>query len=289
MLVILHHWNPMSLQVALLQLFDVVSELHRIQTPNMTSIYSISISSCVSGNGKSNSTSLSYEPSATPAYKPNTAPPNASQVSFASFNQSTSVSVIKPAFSSPSIPTTHPTHPPTPSTRPTSPHTPSTHSPTHSAHPLTPSTHPPTPPTHPTHPTHSPTPPTLPPSPSPPIITDYYFYGNHTPFIQTSSRHPTMGHFPNEKLLFSELIRYTHSSPSQRCSRRDGPFPPRLPWLELLNYFSVNKKSLNVSCGPDRVFSHCQPYYLFSINMKQKRCSPYRLSPCSFFFAVSHS
>ncbi|KAK8801895.1 hypothetical protein WA588_006179 [Blastocystis sp. NMH] len=78
-----------------------------------------------------------------------------------------------------------------------------------------------------------------------------------------------MGHFPNEKLLFSELIRYTHSSPSQRCSRRD----------ELLNYFSVNKNSLNVSCGPDRVFSHCQPYYLFSINMKQKRCSPYRLSP----------
>ena len=263
MLVILHHWNPMSLQVALLQLFDVVSELHRIQTPNMTSSYSIPISSCVSGNGESNSTSLSYEPSATPAYKPNTAPPNASQVSFASFNQSTSVSVIKPAFSSPSIPTTHPTHPPTPSTRPTSPHTPST---------------------------HSPTPSTLPPSPSPPIITDYYFYGNHTPFIQASSRHPTMGHFPNEKLLFSELIRYTHSSPSQRCSRRDGPFPPRLPWLELLNYFSVNKNSLNVSCGPDRVFSHCQPYYLFSINMKQKRCSPYRLSPCSFLlFAVSHS
>ena len=118
MLVILHHWNLMSLQVALLQLFDVVSELHRIQTPNMTSRYSIPISSCVSGNGESNSTSLSYEPSATPAYKPNTAPPNVSQVSFASFNQSTSVSVIKPAFSSPSIPTTHPPsiHPPTPPT-----------------------------------------------------------------------------------------------------------------------------------------------------------------------------
>ena len=191
----------MSLQVALFQLFDVVSELHRIQTPNMASSYSTPISSYVSGNGESNSTSLSYEPSATPAYKPNTVPPNASQVSFASFNQSTSVSVIKPAFSSPSIPTTHP-----------------------------PSIHPPTHPTHlSTHPTHSPTPSTPPPSPSPPIITDYYFYGNHTPFIQASSRHPTMGHFPNEKLLFSELIRYTHSSPSQRCSRRDGPFPPRLP------------------------------------------------------------
>ena len=219
----------MPLHVALLQLFDVVSELHRNQTPNMTSIYSIPISSCVSGNCKSNSTSLSYEPSATPAYKPNTVPPNASQVSFASFNQSTSVSVIKPAFSSPSIPTTHPPsiYPPTP---PTHPPTPPTHSPTS---PHTPSAHPLTPPTHPTHPltppTHSPTPSTPPPSPSPPIITDYYFYGNHTPFIQASSRHPTMGHFPNEKLLFSELIRYTHSSPSQRCSRRDGPFPPRLP------------------------------------------------------------
>ena len=249
----------MSLQVALLQLFDVVSELHRIQTPNMTSRYSIPISSCVSGNGESNSTSLSYEPSATPAYKPNTAPPNVSQVSFASFNQSTSVSVIKPAFSSPSIPTTHPpsihpptppthlstpsahppTHPPTPPTPPTHPPTPPTTPthpptpPTHPTNPLTPPTHSPTPPTHPTHPltppTHSLTPPTPPPSPSPPIITDYYFYGNHTPFIQASSRHPTMGHFPNEKLLFSELIRYTHSSPSQRCSRRDGPFPPRLP------------------------------------------------------------
>ena len=41
-----------------------------------------------------------------------------------------------------------------------------------------------------------------------------------------------------------------------------------------------------IPCGPDRLFSHCQLYYLFTINMRTKKCAPYHREQCTLSFQV---
>ena len=48
-----------------------------------------------------------------------------------------------------------------------------------------------------------------------------------------------------------------------------------------MGYFKKNKKTLIVPCGPNRLLSHCQVYYLFTINMRAKKCAPYHREPCT--------
>ena len=54
-------------------------------------------------------------------------------------------------------------------------------------------------------------------------MTDFdYYYGNYTLLIKNSTKDTQMGHFANEKLLFSELIQYDSLPPTQQCSSNTG-------------------------------------------------------------------
>lgn len=106
------------------------------------------------------------------------------------------------------------------------------------------------------------------------------FYGSHSSYVRTLQSSSLYSHFANEKILFSELTRYSNTAVSSRCSSSKGNFPFFVSPLEVKYYASINMHSLLVPCGPDRIFSHCQSYYLFSIDMESKQCSPYKRQPC---------
>ena len=106
------------------------------------------------------------------------------------------------------------------------------------------------------------------------------YYGNKTIFILESSKSKPLTHYGNEKKLFSELTQYNHSGVSQRCSSVPGACSAFSLFVDLLSFLSKNSESLLVPCGPDRIFSHCQQYYLFSINLKDRKCSSYHRQNC---------
>lgn len=54
----------------------------------------------------------------------------------------------------------------------------------------------------------------------------------------------------------------------------------------MANYFKSNRNTLFVPCGPSRIFSHCQPYYLFIIDMKSRECSPFKRQPCMNWWCI---
>ena len=116
-------------------------------------------------------------------------------------------------------------------------------------------------------------------------MTDFdYYYGNFTLLIKNSTKDTQMGHFANEKLLFSELIQYDSLPPTQQCSSNTGSSGGILLWVGILEYFSKNMKTLLIPCGPDRLLSHCQLYSLFTINMRTKQCAPYHRQQCTLSF-----
>ena len=51
--------------------------------------------------------------------------------------------------------------------------------------------------------------------------------------------------------------------------------------VDILSFLHSNMKSLTVPCGKDRLFSHCQLHYLFSINLEKQKCSSYTREPCT--------
>ena len=118
-------------------------------------------------------------------------------------------------------------------------------------------------------------------------MTDFdYYYGNHTLLIKNSIKDVKASHFANEKLLFSELTQYKNPSPTQHCSNRVSSIVASLLRIDILGYFKKNRKTLMIPCGPDRLFSHCQFYYLFTINMRTKQCAPYHRQQCTLSFQV---
>ena len=105
-------------------------------------------------------------------------------------------------------------------------------------------------------------------------------YGSHSVYVRTLQNSSRYSHFANEKILFSELTRYSSTAVSSRCSSSLGDLSLLVSSLDVNHYISINMHSLLVPCGPDRIFSHCQPYQLFNIDMKSKQCSPYKRQSC---------
>ena len=53
--------------------------------------------------------------------------------------------------------------------------------------------------------------------------------------------------------------------------------------LDVMSFFARNKEKLLVKCTDNRIYSHCQEYYLFQIHTDADMCSSYAPTPCIAF------
>lgn len=105
-------------------------------------------------------------------------------------------------------------------------------------------------------------------------------YGNSSEYMQTLQKSTRYPHFANEKQLFSEFTQYSRTINPSRCFSSMGRIDSTPIPIGIIEYFNRNKDSLFIPCVLDRVFSHCQRYYLFSIDMKKKTCFQFKRQPC---------
>lgn len=105
-------------------------------------------------------------------------------------------------------------------------------------------------------------------------------YANNTPHIQRIIKDGEYSYFGNEKSLFSELVRNNQSAVSSSCFNPVDTNCDIELWLDVKEYFIRNKDTLLVPCMQDRYFYTCQPYYLLSVDLKTRRCTPFFRQPC---------
>ena len=68
--------------------------------------------------------------------------------------------------------------------------------------------------------------------------------------------------------------------PEQLCSSEKGSSINLLKLLDINIFFENNKKQLEKPCKDFRLFSHCQPHYLFQFDINSRTCHSYYHEPC---------
>ena len=54
-------------------------------------------------------------------------------------------------------------------------------------------------------------------------------------------------------------------------------------FLDVMSFYARNKEKLLVKCTDNRIYSHCQEYYLLQVHTDADMCSSYAPTPCSVF------
>ena len=86
----------------------------------------------------------------------------------------------------------------------------------------------------------------------------------------------------DEKLLMLPELQNNYIG-KQPCSSEKGRIIFSQILIDIKSFFENNKKHLEKPCKDFRLFSHCQPHYLFQFDISSKTCHSYFHEPCKYF------